>query len=121
MICDISFSYKSEPNTGICIFLIDSLFNPLFLLKISNLQRVSNDFISVYKYMTYALFDVLLLLESVLSSQCFVAVDGEKDYLSLYINKFGKPLLALFCCGQMSQQNYYQNAYVFSLCDHFYG
>ena len=72
--------------------------------------------------MTYALCDVLLLLESVLSShECFVAVDGEEDYLSLYINKFGKPLLALFCCGQMSQQNYYQNAYVFSLCDRFYG
>ena len=54
--------------------------------------------------MTYALCDVLLLLESVLSShECFVAVDGEEDYLSLYINKFGKPLLALFCCGQMSQ------------------
>ena len=66
--------------------------------------------------MTYALCDVLLELQIVLTShECFVAVVGEEDYLSSYINKFGKPLLALFCCVQMSQQNYYQMRMCFIL------
>ena len=116
MFCDISFSYKSERNTGIWIFLIDSLFNPLFLLNTSNLQRVLNDFISAYTYMTCTLWCISGTVDYVLTShKCFVTVDGEEDYLSSYINKFWKPLLALFCCVQMSQQNYYQMRICFSL------